>query len=93
MKLLPKTVRRKVVVYTTHWCGYCRATKVYLRSKNIPFIEKDIEVDGAARAALIRRTGTYRGVPVLDIDGTIILGFDRPAIDEVLAGHSARKST
>lgn len=83
--------KKPIIVYTTSWCGYCRATKMYLRSRDVEFVEKDIEVDGNARAELLRKVKTYAGVPVLDVGGTIILGFDREAIDECLQGNSFRK--
>ena len=60
--------------------------KVYLKDKGIAFIEKDIETDPAAYKELEEKLGEpFRGVPVSDIGGAIILGFNRPAIDEALA--------
>ena len=74
------------IIYSTTWCGYCKMAKQYLESKNIDFVEKNIEDDAAAHAELMAKiNGDFRGVPVIDINGTIILGFDRPKIDAALA--------
>jgi glutaredoxin len=60
--------------------------KKYLDDKGITHTEKNIELDLEAQAELIKKLdGDFRGVPVIDIDGTIILGFDRPKIDAALA--------
>lgn len=76
----------KPIVYSTTWCGYCKMLKQYLKQKGVDYIEKDIEADGEAYKELeTKMGGTFRGVPVADIDGTIILGFDRPKIDAALA--------
>lgn len=58
----------------------------YLSDKGIPFTDKNVETDMEAQAELMKKiNGDFRGVPVIDIDGTIILGFDRPRIDAALA--------
>jgi len=75
-----------VVVYSTSWCGFCKMAKDYLDSKGIAYVDKDIEADQAAYNELMGKIeGNYMGVPVLDVKGTIILGFDRPKIDAALA--------
>lgn len=77
-----------VIVYSASWCGACRSTIAYLKQRRIPFIEKDIEED--ERAALemdqkLARAGIRGGaVPVIDIRGKIIVGFDKRAIDNAL---------
>lgn len=77
-----------VVVYTTSWCGYCRKAKALLTQKGVPFVEKDVEKDPKASEELAEkaaRAGVQpRGVPVLDIRGKLILGFDAQAITEAL---------
>ncbi|HET8690185.1 MAG TPA: glutaredoxin domain-containing protein [Candidatus Saccharimonadales bacterium] len=79
------TKQLKPIVYSTTWCGYCKMEKQYLSQKGIDFIEKDIEADGDAYRELeAKMGGAFRGVPVTDINGTIILGFDRPRIDAAL---------
>lgn len=60
--------------------------KQYLDSKNVTYVEKNIEQDSAAHDELMTKINSdFRGVPVIDIDGQIILGFDRPKIDSALA--------
>lgn len=77
-----------VIVYTTSWCGYCRKAKQFLTARKVPFIEKDVEKDQAASQELARKAAAARvrpsGVPVLDIKGKLILGFDQPAIEAAL---------
>lgn len=55
----------------------------YLREKNVDFKEVDVSADVNAAREMIEKSG-QRGVPVIDIDGTIIVGFDQTAIDDVL---------
>lgn len=75
-----------VIIYSTTWCGYCKMLKAYLTDKNVPWVEKDIEQDAAAHQELMDKVqGNFRGVPVSDVNGTIILGFDRHSIDAALA--------
>lgn len=75
-----------VTIYSTTWCGFCHMAKQYFDSKDVKYTDKDIEMDKAAYDELMGKIqGNYMGVPVIDIDGTIILGFDRPKIDAALA--------
>jgi|UniRef100_A0A7C4KGP0 glutaredoxin 3 len=73
----------RVIVFTTPTCTYCNATKRYLREKGIRFKEVDVSRDPAAARDMVRRSGQM-GVPVLDIGGKIVVGFDRPKIDRFL---------
>jgi len=70
----------RVVLYATDWCGYCKQTKRFLDSKGIAFKEFDIEKDAEARKAYEALGG--RGIPLIDVNGTLIRGFDP---DEILA--------
>lgn len=80
--------KQKVIIYSTSWCGFCRSEKEYLDTKNVPYEEKDVEKDEAAQKELLQKmNGSFQGVPVTDIGGDIILGFDRPKIDESLKKH------
>ncbi|VEF08985.1 glutaredoxin [Pseudomonas fluorescens] len=72
--------RASVVLYATDWCGYCKQTKRFLDSKGIAFKEYDIEKDAEARKAYEALGG--RGIPLIDVNGTLIRGFDP---DEILA--------
>jgi glutaredoxin-like YruB-family protein len=75
-----------VIIYSTTWCGYCKMLKQYLDNKGVAWVEKDIETDASAHEELMDKIqGNFRGVPVSDVNGTIVLGFDRPSIDAALA--------
>lgn len=75
----------QIIIYSTTWCGYCKMLKKYLEDKKVDFVEKDIEANPEAYKELEEKMGgQFRGVPVSDIRGKIILGFDRPSIDEAL---------
>lgn len=77
-----------VIIYSTSWCAYCKMAKEYLDSLYVPNVEKDIESDESAHNELMQKiAGNFRGVPVIDISGDIILGFDRQKIDESLRKH------
>jgi glutaredoxin 3 len=73
----------RVIVFTTPTCTYCNATKRYLREKGVRFKEVDVSRDTTAARDMVRRSGQM-GVPVIDIGGKIIIGFDRPKIDRYL---------
>lgn len=76
-----------VIVYSTPWCAFCKTEKQYLEHLGVPFITRDIEEEeGALDELLTKVGGTTSSVPVTDIDGVIIRGFDRRKIDETLKG-------
>lgn len=72
-----------VKVYSTNTCPWCDKAKSYLKSKGIEFEELNVQEDMVAREELIKKS-KQMGVPVLDVNGTIIIGFDKPAIDTAL---------
>lgn len=72
-----------VKVYSTSHCPYCIMAKKYLESKNVDFQEIDVESDRDKAAEMIEKSGQM-GVPVLEINGEIIVGFNRPEIDRAL---------
>ena len=73
----------RVIVFTTPTCRFCRAVKKYLRERGVPFRDVDVSRDQAAARDMVRRSG-QQGVPVVDIGGKIVVGFDRPKIDRYL---------
>jgi glutaredoxin 3 len=73
----------KIIVYSTPSCPYCNLVKDYLKQKGIEFEEKDVSLDRAAAREMIEKSGEM-GVPQIDIDGTVIVGFNRDAIDKEL---------
>ena len=72
-----------VKVYSTNVCPWGVKAKDYLKSKGIEFEELNVQEDMAAREEMVAKT-KQMGVPVLDINGTFIVGFDKPAIDKAL---------
>jgi len=72
-----------IIVFSTPSCTYCNAAKKYFRSKGIKFRDVDVSRDSAAARDMVRRSH-QQGVPVIDIGGKIIVGFDRPKIDQIL---------
>jgi len=77
-----------VTIYGTSWCGACRAARSYFQQRGIPFADKDIEADAQAARELgekAARAGipTDR-VPVLDVRGRLLLGFDQARVEALL---------
>lgn len=72
-----------VTIYSATWCAFCHTAKQYLDKLNVKYVDKDVESSREiAQEAMTKSHQT--GIPVLDINGTIIIGFDRPKIDEAL---------
>lgn len=78
--------KAKVKVYSATWCAFCHAAKEYLDKQGVGYTDLDVENDPANGAEAVEKSG-QRGIPVLDIDGDIIVGFDRPKIDSALKAH------
>ncbi len=74
---------KKVVVYSTPTCSWCMRVKQFLAENNIPFENYDVSADQAKAEEMIQKSGQM-GVPVLDIDGEIIVGFDKEKIKQAL---------
>jgi len=72
-----------VIVYSTPSCPYCIMAKDYLKEKNISFTSYDVSTDSVKASEMISKSG-QRGVPVIDINGTIIVGFDKNRINSLL---------
>lgn len=73
----------KVIVYSTTTCPYCVYAKNYLKEKGVSFEDKNVSVDRAAGQEMIQKSGQM-GVPVIDIDGKIIVGFQPEMFDSLL---------
>jgi len=72
-----------VIIYSTPWCAYCKMAKEYFKEHNVAYQEKDVSADDAAREEMIKKSEQL-GVPVIDIDGTIVIGFDKPRLKELI---------
>jgi len=70
-----------ITIYSTPTCGFCKMAKDYLTSKNIPYTEVDVSRDIPRQQEMIAKSGQF-GVPVIDVDGKIIVGFDKRKLDE-----------
>ena len=76
-------MERKVTVYSTPTCPYCIRVKQYLKDNNIVFEDIDVSVNEDKAQEMIKRSGQM-GVPVVDIDGEIVIGFDKDKIKNIL---------
>ena len=72
-----------VKVYSTKTCHFCHALKEFLKEHNIAFQEIDVTYDEALQQEMINKSGQM-GVPVTDIDGKIVVGFDQEKISQLL---------
>jgi glutaredoxin-like YruB-family protein len=74
---------KKVVVYSTKECPWCKKTKEFLKAHNISFTEKDVGSDEKAAEEMVKKSG-QQGVPVIEIDGKISVGFDEEKLKKEL---------
>jgi glutaredoxin 3 len=74
---------KTVSVYTTPTCQYCKMAKEFFQTNNVAYSEHDVAADETLRNEMVEKSGQM-GVPVIDIEGEIIVGFDEPRIKEVL---------
>jgi glutaredoxin 3 len=72
-----------VVLYSTPSCGYCRSAKEYFSQNGISFSEYNVAADPLRAQEMIRKSGQM-GVPVIDIDGRVIVGFNKVEIERAL---------
>jgi len=75
--------QQRVIVFSTPSCSYCNMAKKYFKEKGIRFKDVDVSKDVAAARDMVRRSG-QQGVPVIDIGGKVIVGFDKTRINKLL---------
>lgn len=75
----------KVKIFSTPTCPYCNAAKEFFKEEGIDFENIDVSQDRAAADEMVEKSGQM-GVPVIDIDGKILVGFDQGKIEEALKG-------
>ena len=75
---------KKVVIYSTPTCPYCHRAKEYLKEKGIDFTDYNVAEDRARAEEMIHKSGQM-GVPVIIVDGEIIIGFNQALLDKLLA--------
>lgn len=73
----------KVTIYTTPTCAYCKMAKAFFKEHDVAYEEKDVATDHAAAQEAMEKSGQM-AVPVIDIDGTIVVGFDKPHLSQLL---------
>ena len=73
----------KVTIYSTPTCVYCKMAKEFFKENNIPYEEHDVAADAKARNEMFEKS-RQMGVPVIDIDGEIIIGFDKGTLKKAL---------
>ena len=74
---------KNVIVYSTSHCPYCIKLKDFLKENNIKYVEYNVEEDKEKANEMVEKSGQM-GVPVIDIDGTVIVGFDKQAVAKAL---------
>jgi glutaredoxin len=85
----PEVIQRDgIIVYKTSWCGVCKKVEAYLDRKGVKYVSKDIEKDREAAAELqakAKEQGVKTGsVPVIDVGGELLVGFNRKRLEELL---------
>ena len=73
-----------IKVYSTPTCPYCKLAKEFLKEKGISFLDVDVSSDSAAANEMVKKSGQM-GVPVIEIDGQVIVGWNKAALEEALA--------
>ena len=81
---------QRVVLYGTSWCGACAQARAWLRGHRVPFADRDIERDQRAAGEMQRKLKQanlpFGGVPVIDVKGELMLGFDERRLASLLSG-------
>ena len=72
-----------VKMYSTTWCVFCKHAEKFFKENKVPYTDVNVEEDQKAAEEMIEKSGQM-GVPVIDIGGKIIFGFDKPAIQKAL---------
>jgi glutaredoxin-like YruB-family protein len=72
-----------VTIYTTPSCGYCKVAKEFFRTQHVSFTEYNVASDQRKAAEMLHKSGQM-GVPVIDVNGKIIVGFNKPEIEKAL---------
>jgi glutaredoxin-like YruB-family protein len=82
----------KIVLYSVSWCPHCKDAKEYFTHNNIPFINKDVEVDDAAMTELTKKYKS-QGVPVIVIgdDKVILKGFSEERFKQAVKDAQGKK--
>lgn len=74
---------KKVIIYSTPSCVYCKMAKEFFTEHNVQYEDKNVAVDATAREEMVKKS-EQMGVPVIDIEGEILVGFDEEALQKSL---------
>lgn len=74
---------KSITIYTTPTCPYCHQAKEYFKEQKLDFKEIDVAADSAAAQEMIQKTGQL-GVPVIEVDGQLLVGFDKKKLEKML---------
>lgn len=72
-----------IVIYGAEWCAFCHEAMHYLDKLGVKYTYKNVDLNDDDRRAVVEKSG-QTGIPIIDMDGEIIIGFNRPRIDQVL---------
>ena len=75
---------KKVIIYSTPTCPYCKRAKDYLSQKGIPFVDRNVAQDKDAAKEMMQKSGQM-GVPVIIIDSEVVVGFNQALVDKLLS--------
>ena len=73
----------KITIYTTPTCVYCKMTKAFFKEHDVQYEERDVSTDRSVADEMIKKSNQM-GVPVIDIDGKILVGFDKEGLSQLL---------
>ena len=73
----------KIIIYTTPTCAYCKMTKAFFKEHNVTYEEKDVANNHDLAEEMVKKSGQM-AVPVIDIDGKILVGFDKEGLSQLL---------
>ncbi len=76
---------KEIVIYSTPTCVYCKMAKEFFKSKGQEFVEYNVAEDSARLDEMVKKSGQM-GVPVIDIGGAILVGFNKNEVEKALAG-------
>ena len=82
-KIINEYSKMNVIIYSTPSCVYCKMAKGFFAQHNVKYEEKNVAVDEKAREEMVKKSGQL-GVPVIDVHGTIVVGFDKRRLSELL---------
>jgi glutaredoxin-like YruB-family protein len=77
------TKQKEIIIYSTETCPYCKMVKQYFDENKIKYVDLDVSQDEKAAEEMIKKSGQM-GVPVIDINGQIVVGFDKNELARIL---------